>query len=85
VQVYEDAKGQPVIAVTYWKFDQGAAARTKKAEPVEAEPQQVEDHTDDLYFTKPGAKLKRNKAAADPNQLDLFGSGRRGGDEGGSP
>lgn len=75
VQIYEDAKGQPVIAVTYWKIDDGKAARAKKVEPQTVAPQPVEDHTDDLYFTKPGAKQKRAKMAADPNQLDLFGSG----------
>lgn len=78
VQLYEDAKGSPVIAVTFWK-PQGSKTKTKKTKTesaadaasgseVEAPAQ---DHTDDLYFTKPGARKKR-KRTADPNQLDLF-------------
>lgn len=77
VQLYEDAKGLPVIAVTFWK-PQGAKTKTKKPKADEtgvaadgAAETSAQDHTDDLYFTKPGAKKKR-KRAADPNQLDLF-------------
>lgn len=85
VQIYEDAKGRPVIAVTFWKPVTAAKTKVKKpkAEKVEkAGP--VEDHTDDLYFDKPGAKAKRAAAAKrgkkprDPNQLDLFGPDQQG-------
>jgi hypothetical protein len=79
VQFYEDAKGQPVFAVSFWKLvsetktkpaKKGKAA--KVAAESEAPPAPVEDHTDDLYFAKKGAKAKRKKKAADPSQLDLF-------------
>jgi hypothetical protein len=70
VQLYEDAKGRPVIAVTFWKPEGGAKTKTKKAKGGKvATP--ADDHTDDLYFTKKGAKAKK-KRAGDPNQLDLF-------------
>ncbi len=77
VQLYEDAKGNPVIAVSYWKPYTGKP----KARPVPAAaptpPAPAEDHTDDLYFNKPGAKeaaaAKKRKKLPDPNQLDLFG------------
>jgi hypothetical protein len=74
VQLYEDAKGLPVIAVTFWKPQGGVKTKTRKAQAGaaadEASPS-AQDDTDDLYFTKPGAKKKKRKAA-DPNQLDLF-------------
>jgi hypothetical protein len=79
VQLYEDAKGNPVIAVTYWKPDgavKGKAARKAQPKPEAAEP--AEDHTDDLYFNKRGITSKRRKRAPDPNQLDLFGPDRQG-------
>ncbi len=80
VQFYEDAKGRPVIAVSFWKPASGVkpktrkgkgAARTEEAE-APAAPSLADDHTDDLYFAKAGSKAKRRKKAADPNQLDLF-------------
>jgi hypothetical protein len=81
VQLYEDAKGQPVIAVTYWKPGAQAAP---PAPPPSAAPEQAEaedDHTDDLYFAKPGARGKRKRRVGDPNQMDLFGAGRKGIDQ----
>jgi len=77
VQLYEDAKGQPVIAVTYWKPGAEPAPPLKppRTAPQAAEP--AEDHTDDLYFAKPGARGKRKRKAGDPNQMDLFGTGPR--------
>lgn len=78
VQVYEDAKGRPVIAVTYWKpgaEKSAPAPRAKATQTAEAPP---EDHTDDLYFTKPGMKAKRKAKARDANQLDLFGPDQKG-------
>src|SRR5262245_65280137 len=58
VQLYEDSKGRPVFAVSFWK--PAGNVKTKKAKTRE-EPEQkkpTEDHTDDLYFTKPAAKAK---------------------------
>ena len=78
VQLYEDAKGQPVIAVTYWKPGaQPASPPIPRAAAGPAAP--AEDHTDDLYFAKPGARGKRKRKAGDPNQMDLFGGGQPGG------
>jgi hypothetical protein len=72
VQLYEDSKGRPVFAVSFWK--PAGTVKTKKAktrqEPEQKKP--AEDHTDDLYFTKRAAKAKKKKRTADPNQLDLF-------------
>jgi hypothetical protein len=79
VQLYEDAKGQPVIAVTYWKPTTNVKTKAKK--PKAGQPPRVaapkpqppgEDHTDDLYFDKSASRARRRKRATDPNQLDLF-------------
>ncbi len=80
VQFYEDAKGRPVFAVSFWK--PATAGKAKAAEegqgPRRPRPNPnlprvpAEDHTDDLYFAKKGAKPKRRKKAVDPHQLDLF-------------
>ena len=79
VQLYEDAKGRPVIAVTFWKPVGGAKAKTRKTKPAEETTTPTsEDHTDDLYFTKRGGKAKRKKKTGDPNQLDLFGPDQQG-------
>jgi hypothetical protein len=79
VQFYEDAKGRPVFAVSFWKpvtAGKAKAAKKGKAAKAEAQPEEAvrpaEDHTDDLYFAKKGAKPKRRKRAVDPQQLDLF-------------
>jgi hypothetical protein len=80
VQLYEDAKGQPVIAVTYWK--PGAEPAPPLLPPRHAAPEKneaAEDHTDDLYFAKAGARGKRKRKAGDPNQMDLFGGGQKSG------
>lgn len=77
VQLYEDAKGRPVIAVTFWKPQ--AAPRPK---PAKGKPKkQVEDHTDDLYFAKPSSRTKKRKRPVDPNQFDLFSGPDQKGDE----
>lgn len=77
VQVYEDAKGNPVIAVSFWKPSTGKP-RPKPTPPPRPPSAPREDHTDDLYFNKPGAKeaaaAKKRKKLPDPNQMDLFGS-----------
>jgi hypothetical protein len=70
VQLYEDAKGLPVIAVTFWKPQAGAKTKAKRAKAEETAA--AHDDTDDLYFTRPDAKKKKRKRAGDPNQLDLF-------------
>lgn len=76
VQLYEDAKGNPVIAVSFWKPSSGKP-RAKPAPPPRPPSAPREDHTDDLYFNKPGAKeaaaAKKRKKLPDPNQMDLFG------------
>jgi hypothetical protein len=76
VQIYEDAKGHPVIAVSYWKPGAAPVAAPRKPAPEPEDNAPVEDHTDDLYFTKAGARAKRKKKALDPNQMDLFGVAR---------
>lgn len=79
VQLYEDAKGRPVIAVTYWKPEAAAKTKTRKTKAKPETPAPVEDHTDDLYFNKRGpAAPKKRKRAPDPNQLDLFGPDQQG-------
>jgi hypothetical protein len=83
VQLYEDAKGRPVIAVTFWKPQRAepapakASAKTggrkaKAKTDADAASTPGEDHTDDLYFAKPGARTRKRKRSGDPNQLDLF-------------
>jgi hypothetical protein len=79
VQLYEDAKGQPVIAVSYWKLDRMGGTKPKKVKARAERPAvPAEDHTDDLYFTKPGMKPKRRPKEPNPNQLDLFGPDQKG-------
>jgi hypothetical protein len=70
VQNYEDAAGNTVLAVTYWKL-----AKTKaKAPKAVPKPTDIEaDHTDDLYF-KRATKKPRKGRPVDPNQLDMFGA-----------
>ena len=72
VQIYEDAKGRPVAAVTFWKPHSVAG---EPAPPPSPEPP-AEDHTDDLYFDKAQKKRRRRRGEPDPNQLDLFGGAR---------
>jgi hypothetical protein len=78
VQLYEDAKGRPVIAVTFWKPQPaGKPAKAAKPKPKKKE----EDHTDDLYFAKPSSRTKKRKKPVDPNQFDLFAGPDQKGDE----
>ncbi|MEO1659512.1 MAG: hypothetical protein AAFR51_00885 [Pseudomonadota bacterium] len=76
VQHYEDAAGNTVLAVTYWKL----AKAPKKAKPKSpAKPDaksEAQDHTDDLYFKSGRTKKSRRKAFLDPNQMDLFGAAK---------
>ena len=64
VQNYEDAAGNTVLAVTYWKLAKTKAKKPKRALRPEG------DHTDDLYFKR--APKKRKGKPVDPNQLDMF-------------
>lgn len=68
VQNYEDASGNTVLAVTYWKVAKAKAKPKPKPQP----KTDTEDHTDDLYF-RAGRTKKRKQKPVDPNQLDLFG------------
>jgi len=71
VQNYEDAKGNTVLAVTYWKL-----AKPSKSKPKPPpKPEMKEDHTDDLYFRSGRTKNAKRKRFVDPKQLDMFGSG----------
>lgn len=80
IQVYEDADGAPVLAVTYWKLGEPVARTAKKAEPEappkparpEKKPKADEDHTDDLYFRHGRTRKSRRKKHVDPRQMDLF-------------
>ncbi|MBU6318283.1 MAG: hypothetical protein KGS00_01400 [Alphaproteobacteria bacterium] len=75
VQFYEGASGEPVIALTFWREHQKAAALPIEALQVPASV--PEDHTDDLYFAKPSVKSRRPRRPADVNQMDLFDSSSR--------
>jgi hypothetical protein len=84
VQLYEDAKGRPVIAVTFWKPNAKVKTKPEK-KPAAKKPapdKVAEDTTDDLYFAKPTSRTKkRGKRSPDPNQLDLFKGPSQTGDE----
>jgi hypothetical protein len=70
VQNYEDAKGNTVLAVTYWKI-----TKAKKAKPKPTpKPDPDSDHTDDLYFRSGRNKKPKKRKYIDPNQLDMFGN-----------
>ena len=77
VQYYENAAGETVLAVTYWRlFD--PSAPVEAPEPIARETE-IEtdapptDHTDDLYFRMGRTKKRGNRKKHDPNQMDLFG------------
>jgi len=74
VQRYEDAKGAPVLAVTYWKLvkPKKAKAKPKPKAKQAAAPKPAEDHTDDLYFRSGRTKKSRRRVYVDPRQMDLF-------------
>lgn len=83
VQTYEDADGQPVLAVTYWKLGKAKKKEKAKAAPPPApqpppskpkrkKPKSEEDHTDDLYFRHGRTRKARRRQPADPRQMDLF-------------
>ncbi|MCA8902234.1 MAG: hypothetical protein KDA53_13415 [Hyphomonas sp.] len=72
LQRYEDDKGSPVIAVTWWKLE-AETKKKKAAKPKAPEPAAEADHTDDLYFRRGRTKPSRRRYV-DPRQLDLFRS-----------
>lgn len=79
IQIYEDAQGQPVLAITFWR--QGVARPLVPTE-IASQPSAPADTVDDLYFEKSPASRRvkaRRRSRADPNQLDLFaGPDQRG-------
>lgn len=77
VQNYEDASGNTVLAVTYWKLARAKTKPKAKATPSpEPDPEAASvDHTDDLYFKSDRTKKSR-KQAIDPNQMDLFNASK---------
>ena len=79
LQRYEDTSGHVVIAVSWWLIaDPKSPPKPRPAPPPPPEAASTpaeSDHTDDLYFRRGRTKTKRRKVA-DPNQLDLFKSGK---------
>ena len=81
IQTYEDADGQPVLAVTYWKLGK-PVAKKKTSRPAPApkpdrpkaakKKKTEEDHTDDLYFRHGRTRKARRRKYVDPRQMDLF-------------
>lgn len=75
LQRYEDDKGAPVLAVTFWRLVDAAkpkkAAKPAKPAKAEAKPEAA-DHTDDLYFRSGRTKPPRRRRFVDPRQMDLF-------------
>jgi len=70
LQHYEDAAGNTVLAVTYWKL---APAKAKKPALTPAPvPKPAGDHTDDLYFRHRRRSKARKAKPVDPNQMDMF-------------
>jgi len=73
VQRYENAQGDTVLAVTYWKLVSNMAPEPDPPVEPEAKAEPEPDHTDDLYFRVGRTKKRRRRKKPDPNQLDLFG------------
>lgn len=74
LQRYEDEKGNPVVAVTWWKLAAPGKAKEKPAKPApkaDKPAADAADHTDDLYFRRGRTKPSRRRYV-DPRQLDLF-------------
>ena len=74
VQHYEDASGNKVLAITYWKLSKAAKKPKPKPAPIKPKEPQDDDHTDDLYFKSGRTKKSRRKRFVAPNQMDLFGA-----------
>ena len=79
VQVYADAEGDTVFAVSYWKLQSPAEHRKAEEDEARLRAQHAREHTNDIYFTKPEHRRKRFPGGArrsknvHPDQLDLFG------------
>lgn len=73
VQNYEDADGNPVLAITFWKLAKTQKPPKPAPKPIAAPDDSADDHTDDLYFKSGRTKKSRRKRFVDPNQMDLFG------------
>lgn len=71
IQLYEGEKGQPVLAVSYWRVV-SEAEKILDQPDLSKTPGKKEDHADDLYF-RHGRTRKKKKDVVDPNQMDLFG------------
>lgn len=81
IQTYEDEKGDPVYAVSYWKLDRPLdasppAAPSKPEKPAKPSPKakakSEDDHTDDLYFRGGRTRKRKRRVHVDPRQMDLF-------------
>lgn len=79
VQLYENADGSPVLAITYWKTNTAEKPVTQP-KPVEKTPDSS-DTTDDLYFRRGRTRPYSRKRKPDPNQMDLFGEADKSGDD----
>lgn len=90
IQRYENASGEAVLAVTYWKLagadgtapervlDTTLETPTQAMPAVQAEDRpSEEDHTDDLYFRAGRTKPRGRTKKPDPNQMDLFGGAKK--------
>ena len=73
VQNYEDADGNPVLAITFWKLAKTLKPPKPAPKTIAAPDDSAEDHTDDRYFKSGRTKKSRRKRFVDPNQMDLFG------------
>ena len=80
VQVYENERGCPVVAVNYWK-PVTLEESLPPPKPTKTSGEASSDHADDLYFRR-GRTAKTRKKPVDPNQFDLFGMGESEQDEG---
>lgn len=78
VQYYENAAGETVLAVTYWRLsDPDAPVEPPAPSLPEPEPEASQiDHTDDLYFRAGRTKKRSAQKKHDPNQMDLFGGNK---------
>ena len=73
LQRYEDASGNLVLAVTYWKTTRATVIDPLPVQPAVTDTAaDEEDETDDLYFRNERAKRRRKPQPVDPNQLDMF-------------
>ncbi len=77
VQIYENADGETVLAVSYWKELTEDQAEAVASESARRKAEAAVEHTTDTYFTKPEERRKRfgkgkTRPRLDPRQLDFF-------------